>query len=173
MVDYQPNTHNRGLRRTTSLPSHYVCGPQPSLEGGNPVSHTLYDVCVVLDQGREKKTGKSETTKSIYDLDKTFTEQFFLTSEKVHGQTNQNQQFSALHGIPEEDSLALYHDESPSFHGNTVVHRISPPYTCDAKKGLHSFQNKIAKLWHKLLYDSGIDKSYRGCALVIKSSTSL
>lgn len=118
----QLNTRSRGRQCTTSPPSHYGCVPQSSQEEGSPVSRTLCDVWEGLKKGEQGRVNRQRKESEVVTV-------WFLTLEKVHGLTNQNQQFSALHDNREEDSQAWCHDELLSSHGNTLVHQISPPCT--------------------------------------------
>lgn len=124
----QPNIHNRGPRCTTGPPFHCECAPQSSLEGGSPMSHTLYGVWRSLKQ---RWAGKRNKHIAFYNM-KGY-EDWLITLKKVHGLTNQSLQFSVLHDSREADSLAWYPDGLLSFRGSTSVHRISPPCTWKVK----------------------------------------
>lgn len=112
--------------------------------------------------------------------------QWFLTVEKVHEQTNQSLQFSALHDSREAGSLAWCHDESLSSHGNTLEHQISPPCTANLMRFAVNYYSKMSShTLQAMCYDTAAIlkglvnneptrfSSYCGSALVIKSSTSL
>lgn len=152
----RPSIRSRGPRCTTGPPSHCGCGPQSSLEGGSPVSRTLYDVWIGLQQRGELLWHDTAASSSFWQNTVvrwhygTLMALWFLTLEKVHGRTNQNQQFSALHDSQEADSLAWCHDESLSSHGSTSAHRISPPCTGNVKRHqiiLHVNNRKLFKIF--------------------------
>lgn len=118
---------------------------------------------------------------------------WFLTSKKVHGQTNQSLQFSVPHDSQAADSLAWYPGESPSSRGNKSGHRISPPWTYMGKEVAVAWKQKQKKTtetyyWLKIKLETFMiqhfwlikpnqtvnsNSPYCGRALGVKSSTSL
>lgn len=111
-VGFQLSIHIRGPRCTTGPPSHCGSVPQSSLDWGSPGFHTWCDVWRGLKseasrEGRQLcNCTQQETLVSVLTEHSDELTVCLLTSEKMHGQTNQSQQLSALHDRPGPGSLA-------------------------------------------------------------------